>query len=96
LAGCHLNLPACRPLPQVSLEWSAKDALPAPLAPGGSIFGVPYDDQLFSGAAAVAVAAVKPQAAAGSPLAQALASMEGSLAQMQAFIASFSGLPDLD
>jgi hypothetical protein len=65
------------------------------LAPGGSIFGVPYDDQLFSSAAAVAVTAAQPQKAAGSPLAQALASMEGSLAQMQGFC-SFAALPDLD
>ena len=35
--------PALAPA-QVSQEWSAKDALPAPLEPGSPIFGVPYDD----------------------------------------------------
>jgi hypothetical protein len=79
---------------QASPEWSsAKDPLPVPLAPGGSIYGVPYDDKLFE----TGTAAVTPAAAAGDSSASArVASIMGRESEMDTFINSFAGRPDLN
>jgi len=91
---------------QASPEWrSANDPLPVPLGPGGSIYGVPYDSELFvTGATAVGPAqppAAAAAAVAGTPAARVAAllssaSMKSSIAQMDSFISSYNSRPDLN
>jgi len=85
---------------QASPEWrSASDPLPVPLAPGGSIYGVPYGSELFvTGTAAVppaAAAAEDGTAAARVDAVLSSASMQSSIAQMGSFISSYDSKQDL-
>jgi len=88
---------------QASPEWrSASDPLPVLLAPGGSIFGVPYDSELFvTGTAAVPPAAAATAAEKGTTAARvdtvlSSASIQSSIAQIGSFISSYASGPDLN
>lgn len=67
-----LPAPALLCCAQASPEWGPRDPLPVPVAAGGSLFGVPYDAELFS-TQQLAVAAAPPPAA-GSAVAAVLGS----------------------
>lgn len=84
------------PCAQASPEWSSvKDPMPAPLAPRGSIYGVPYDAELFAtGATAIPAAAAAPAARVAAMLDSA--PMQSSAAQIGAFISSYASRTDLN
>lgn len=82
---------------QVSPEWHANDSLPPALAAGGTIFGVPYDAELFTAAVpsavpatAASVTAASVSALLRSPLTQA------SITSMTQFIDTYAGLAGLN
>lgn len=86
----------CWECAQASPEFSnMKGPLPVPLAAGGSLYGVPYDVELFNTAGSAVPAAAAAAAGAVTAILSST-SMQASVAQVEEFISSYAGRPDLN
>ena len=83
---------------QASLEWTAKDLVPLPLAADSSIEGIPVNLDLFRSPALNMGPAAALRSVANPKLAAILnsSSMKNSVRLMQGFIDSFSSNPKLN
>ena len=79
---------------QSSPEWTSKDPVPAPISPGITIQGIPYDDGLFSSTSQSAVPTAP--SAADIKLSALTSTLQDSIQQMKTFIDSFARQPTLN